>query len=501
MDITGIQNPLKVDLLVKSPQSMVDAWKVGQLVNATAVTPQKGGQLTINIGGNLLLAQTRLPITPGQSLQLAVASLPVMTVLKLITTTASMGKTDTAPAITISLAPQVNLLNQLQAGQQLVARLPLPVADQATRTLLELAGNRVAVQLSQPLPANIDPQLKLEVVTPGAIAALKILTPPAPADNIPQALRTVLPQQAPLPPLLANLALIANANTVSPTDSRLPSPLPQPLVDIARAIIDQLPRAETITTANGLKQAVAQSGLFLEARLAQTLASSLQQPLQTSLPQHSVNSLGAQIPIDFKSGLLGLLASLLNIIKSMPHPNTAPKNVPALHSPAQASLAQAMNLQQTLTELRRNVEGGLARLQLNQLVSSAPEEDGKRGWVTELPVRHGDNIDLIQLRIEKDKKPDNKKKTALWTVALSLELKGLGPVQARVSLAGNQINTSFWAENSQASEFIRENLQTLKRRYREVGLSVGTLHAHKGQAPMPTSADDYLHHTLLDEKA
>ena len=497
MDITGIQNPLKVDLLVKSPQSIVDAWKVGQLVNATAVTPQKGGQLTINVGGNLLLAQTRLPITPGQSLQLAVSSLPVMTVLKLITTTASMGKADTAPAITISLAPQLNLLNQLQAGQQLVARLPLPVIDQATRTLLELAGNRVAVQLSQPLPANIGQQLKLEVVTPGAIAALKILTPPAPVDNIPQALRTVLPQQAPLPPLLANLALIAKTNTVSPTDSRLAPPLPQPVVDIARAIIDQLPRAETITTAKGLKQAVAQSGLFLEARLAQTLLASIQAPLS----QHGANSLGAQISMDFKGGLLGLLASLLDIIQSMPHTNAIPKNAPALHSPAQASLTQAMNLQQTLSELRRHVEGGLARLQLNQLISSAPDEDGKRGWVTELPVRQGENIDLIQLRVEKDKTRSNNKKTDLWTVALSLELKGLGPVQARVSLAGNQINTSFWAENAQATEFIRENLQTLKHRYREVGLTVGTLHAHKGQAPMPTSADDYLHHTLLDEKA
>jgi hypothetical protein len=501
MDITGIQNPLKVDLLVKSPQSIVDAWKVGQLVNATAITPQKGGQLTINIGGNVLLAQTQQPITPGQTLQLEVSSLPVMTVLKLVNPTANTGKPDAAPAITISLPPQVNLLNQLAVGQQLLARLPLPIAEQATRTLLELAGNRVAVQLSQPLPANIGQQLKLEVVTPGAIAALKILTPSTPVENIPQALRTTLPQQAPLAPLLTNLAFIAKANTVLPAGPRISPPLPQPVVEMTRAIIDHLPRTDTITTANGIKQAVAQSGLFLEARLAQTLQQSLQQPLPASLQQQAANSPGAQISIDFKGGLLGLLASLLDIIKSMPSANTAPKNAPTLPSSASASSTQTMNLQQTLTELRRHVEGGLARLQLNQLVSSAPEEDGKRGWVTELPVRNGENIDLIQLHIEKDKGRGAKKKTALWTVALSLELKGLGPVQARVSLAGNIINTSFWTENPQATEFIQENLQTLKHRYHEVGLAVGTLNAHKGQAPMPTSADDYLHHTLLDEKA
>lgn len=74
MDITGIQNSLKVDLLVKSPQAVVDAWKVGQLINATAVTTPQNGQATINIGGALLLAQTPFPVAPGQVLKLEVSS-------------------------------------------------------------------------------------------------------------------------------------------------------------------------------------------------------------------------------------------------------------------------------------------------------------------------------------------------------------------------------------------------------------------------------------------
>ena len=56
MDITGIQNPINTDLLAKSPQAIVDAWKVGQLVNARAVSAQKNGQATVNINGALLLA-------------------------------------------------------------------------------------------------------------------------------------------------------------------------------------------------------------------------------------------------------------------------------------------------------------------------------------------------------------------------------------------------------------------------------------------------------------
>lgn len=505
MDITGIKNPLQVDLLVKSPQTVVDAWKVGQLVSATVINAPKNGQASINIGGALLLAQTPFPVTPGQPLQLEVSSLAAATVLRLINNSSDAEKPNAAPPITIRFQAQPGLIKSLSLGQPLTALLLPTTNSQPTRAELELAGHRVAVQLSQSLPANIGSQLKLDVVSPGAIAALKILTSPVSEHNsIPLALRAILPRQAPLPPLLANLALIAREGSrpILPNGPRLIPPLPQIVVDLTRSIVDRLPSPQTMSTADGVKQAVAQSGLFLEARLAQTI----QQPTHTqnALP------LSANIPIDFKGGLLSLLVSLLSLIKSMPDTtksaaNTLATTPPHLasHNPtaAHATLNQSMSLQQALTELLRSVESSVARLQLNQLVSSAPEEEGKRSWLMELPMRCDEHIDLIQLCIEKEKKQHDKKKAVLWTVTLSLSPKGLGPVQARISLANNIINTSFWSENPHVTTFIHENLPMLKNRYREVGLTIGTLKAHEGKAPTPTSADEYLHHTLLDEKA
>lgn len=503
MNITGIQSPLNTDLLAKSPQAVVDAWKVGQLVNATAVSAQKNGQATVNINGALLLAQTQFPLKPGQPLQLEVSSLAAMTVLKVIAD--SNGKSGSAPPIIVSLQPQTQLLSQLQPGQQLSALLTQPADPKQTSTLLELAGNRFNVQLSQPLPTAIGQQIKLEVVTPGAIPALKILV--APQGNaqtaanpavISQALRNTLPQQAPLPPLLSNLALIAKnsgANfspgvTASPAQGIAP-PLPQPLVELVRTVVDRLPRSETITTGDGLKQAVAQSGLFMEAKLAQVL----QQPVTNN----------ATPPIDFKGGLLSLLLTLLNFTKGVsqpvPQPN-APPTQNTQHAPtsAQATLHQHMNLQQALSELLRSVEKGLARLQLSQLVSSAPDDDGKRAWVMELPLRSNDHIDLIQLRIEKGKNQGQSKKAVMWTVTLTLELAGLGPVQARVTLADKTVSTHFWAEQAHTTEFIQQHLSILQSRYREVGLTVGTLDAHHGKAPDPVAPDAHMPHILLDEK-
>lgn len=508
MDISALQNTLKLDLLARSPQAVVDAWKVGQLVTATAVTTPRHGQATLTISGTLvsaqLPAQTPFGLTPGQPLQLEVSRLAELTVLRLITQTANAGRPEAAAPITLSLLPQPGLIRQLTPGQQLMARLQIPLEQQPTRAILEWAGNRVAVQLSQALPTTLTQPLKLEVLQPGTIAALKILTPANTAsDSIPQALRAILPRQAPLPPLLANLALIAGAgrDSVLPNGPRSAPALPPTVVELSRAIVERLPQPATLGTADGVRQAVAQSGLFLEARLAQALQQSAQQ-------QNLAPLAAAAIPVDFKGGLLGLLVTLLGLIKSSPAtPASAtpptPTHVPppAAAAAGQATLNPSMGLQQALTELLRSVESGVARLQLNQLVSSAPEEEGKRSWVLELPVRGEGHIDLIRLCIDKQRPPQGKKDTDFWTVTLSLSPRGLGPVQARVSLMNGAIHTRFWSENPHTSDFIRDHLPLLKQRYREVGLSIGQLQAHQGKAPGPSSADDYLHHALLDEKA
>jgi len=288
-----------------------------------------------------------------------------------------------------------------------------------------------------------------------------LATLPATSKNntrIAQALLTTLPQQAPLPSLLSNLALIVKNHTanlspgiISPTQRIVP--LPQPLVELVRAVVNRLPDNGSISSGDGLKQAVAQSGLFMEARLAQIL----QQPLSgTTTP-----------PIDFKGGLLSLLLTLLNFSKSMPPPsptNTVPAQaLPHTQAGMQATLNQQMNLQSILAELLRNVGSGLARLQLSQLVSSAAEEEGKRAWIMEIPVRSGEHIDLIQLRIEKEKNRHSSKKPALWTVTLALELRGLGPVQARVTLADNIVSTHFWAEHTSTTELINQHLTIFRK--------------------------------------
>ena len=177
MEIIGPQLPPQNDRLARPVKSPMEAWKVGQLLNATGVSSQKNGQTTINIGGNLLLAQTQFPIKPGQALRLEVSSPMTMMVLKTINKAPH-----TSPPTTIILQPQLNLINRLQIGQTLIATL-----NHTTRpgyALLELEGTRINVPLSQLLQLTSKQAIKLEVVAPGALAALRILLPATNLNSI-----------------------------------------------------------------------------------------------------------------------------------------------------------------------------------------------------------------------------------------------------------------------------------------------------------------------------
>jgi hypothetical protein len=342
--------------------------------------------------------------------------------------------------------------------------------------------------------------LKLEILNPGTLASLRILnTGPSPR-GVEQALRGLLPRQAPLTPLLANLAAIVHS--ARPGSAPATPPLPAPLLAAVNRLVEALPPAAKVTSADGLKQAVAQSGLFLEARLAQAIT----QPATTG--QSTAN-----LPLDFKGNLLSLLVSLLTLSRLTPGSTgpapeqptqTAPPPLPHLAQQAQPRaqpmLNPQMTLQQAMLELLRTVEGGLARLQLAQLGSSGVEEEGRRHWVVELPVRQDDRLDLFQLHIERDSRQGDTQKPPLWSVNLAFDLSSLGPIQARITLAGKAISTTFWAEQADTAELINTHLASLHQRMREVGLNVGNLSAHQGQAPAP-STDEARLRGLVDVQA
>lgn len=332
--------------------------------------------------------------------------------------------------------------------------------------------------------------LKLEVIRLGNLPILRLLNGTTTAPDLTTlAVRTALPRQMELGPLLANLVLLA----------RIPQSGLKPcrITSLATALFQQLPRKETLTAGeNALRRTLLNSGLFLEARLARQAGSGIREGMGT----------------DLKAGLLRLLAALqgdrqetAGAPRSSRRDFATNRILPPLRgafpqpqAANQPTLMDRASAEQLRAELQHQVEGALARIQLSQFASLAAEEEGRAVWLLELPVRRDDDCDLIGLRIEQDGEEKDERHEP-WAVSLAFNLPGLGPVRARISMSGKQISAAFWAEREETNLLFRESLSVLHAQLEGAGLEVGTLACHIGRPAETTLGGDVPR--LLDERA
>jgi hypothetical protein len=258
------------------------------------------------------------------------------------------------------------------------------------------------------------------------------------------------------------------------------------VLQAAAQIYRDLSDSHQAATARGLQQAIRDTGLFLESKLAQLTRGG-----------------SAELGTDFKAALLRLQA----LLNATPRPTTAPAGaappphaaatshpVPPLSGlPLQAQAASAPTLARValasiaLNELQQQTEGSLARLQLNQLASVPDSAETQPNWLLELPLRHQAQVDLFHLRIGREAAAhtENAETGQPWVVNLAFDLPGLGPVQARVAVLGEQVSTTFWAEQASTTQAFHNHLETLRQNLQQAGLGVGDLVCRTGQAPQP----------------
>ncbi len=450
-------------------------WTTGQRLTAEVLAAGPRQPLQLQIAGETFVIQGlppgAPPLRPGQTLQLVVTEPARDAVLRLLE-----GR---GPLLRLPVPPETR---PWQRGEVLPARL-LP-AGPASGALLEIAGRRLPIAPAA-LPAA--GELRLQVLDPGRPAGLQIVaTDTSPLRD--QALRQALPRQQALPPLLASLRPLT-----TPPPSQ--APLPAAIQEGLRSLLAALPTRDAVATGEGLRQALLQSGPFLEARLAEAIGQGLP---------------GLAGP-DLKAGLLGLLARLLGLrlptgsVEARPPTNESAPPLPGGHPQAQARAAFSAldDPGETLRRLRQQVEGALARVQLVQLASLPGEEDGRRAWLLELPLRGGDDqVDVLALRIERESSGQGAEEAAHWQVTLALELPGLGPLEGRVGLREGVVSVRFQTPSADTAQFFAQHLSELQQRLRDAGLTVGSL------AALPVDARDAaagphagLSRGLLDEEA
>ncbi len=441
----------------------------------------------------------------------------------------------TGPGLPLTATPPVTrsaALSTWRVGQILAATVianPQPgVAD------LRIGSLRVKAQTGG-LSLTPGQSLRLEVASLKQMPVLRLLGLMQ-QNPLQQMLREVLPRQQPLPLLFTALARL-----IMPTPTTLqrsPNLAPE-IFTLARNLLETLPSTARVSSADGLRQAIRDSGLFLEAKLAQAAASNVRPTelahdfkanllrLVQALRDNAANSapaatrahplLGtggapatptrpAPAPVALPAALAATLASAVPTATrlspgSLPDPGAPLQRGQPPQPPVPlAQLIKGQELALTQAQLQRFAEGALARVQLHQLSSLPQERMPLPEWLIELPLRRDGETDVWNFRIGRDaererKTPDDA--TPAWSVMLAFDLPGVGPMQSRVTLRGDRVTAQFFSRIQGVLPLVMEHLPMLQARLRQVGLSVDELTCHHGEIPKPQAPPPT---RILDER-
>jgi hypothetical protein len=363
------------------------------------------------------------------------------------------------------------VLARAAPGQRFAATVLAPPS--AGRVPLRLGGETVTAVIREGIALAPGETITLQVQERGPPMILKLLPPDT--EALARAWRQALARAQPLEPLLRALAAFA-AKTPPPRAPDRESA--SGLSGLAQRFLDRLPGPGTLMQATGLKQAIAGSGLFLEARLA------------AGLPPSEG---------DLKALLLRLVHSLQ--ARLPPIAEAQAKAVPAAAAPDETAFVSA--------ELLHHADGALAGLLLDQLAChSAQSEKGMPVWSLILPWREGEHLGVLRLRIERERdQPPAAHRGApaesggSWRVWLHLDPPGLGTIHAELRLAGLHTDVTLWAESESTAARIAGALARLRSGLEGAGLEVGALDCHTGRPAAMRDENRRPPFSLLEEKA
>ncbi len=440
-----------------------------------------------------------------------------------------------------------NLLRAWQVGQILKVRAE---NDSNPAGQLMLRIGKLKVTASTPVPLKAGAAFSAQIQSLGQTPVLKIISPlNGPPSAVAQYLRESLPRQQDFSPLMQKLAFVAREKTG----------LPQAVKSLARDITANIAKTDKLKPPAAIKSAIADSGVLLEARLADAslpqtaqlsdlkgqllrlrreisrqimsdegtparqesppagkensrapTAGSLQQAIDLFVrarlaPESLVKNLVRDLPAD-------QLASFLRFLETSPTAaRRPPADLPALLArlatfiqtqPGTGSSAESLltllRNALALQDLQQLTENALNRIQASQLSSVSRETGTAFLLLLDLPVMHGKDVQNLQLQFEKHNEAEASPEH--WNVAINFNLPELGPVQARLRLQDNRLVTRFEAERTETVMEIRENLPRLQEALARTGVSVDHLSVEQGKADAnrrPPPPGRY----LLDEMA
>ena len=361
---------------------------------------------------------------------------------------------------------------QLSVGQ----RLPATVAQvlPGGETLVDVAGVRMAARSSVPLVAG--EELELEVVRSGAEVQLRIVGSRAAATDVQRAAVALfqarssasgLAQPPNAPPEAALREAVARL--VTALEPPLPAADVRQLVQLLAAVPAGLDPARL---AAALRVLVEHGGAFVESRLGAALA---QLPPGASLP-----SLPPTVAADIRV-LLGALARSLGRATASGAPGQGGER-PLATASATAQTVRAANEQAAALgassgESDPDAIGRLGHQVLAQQIDLALQWLRHGVIQAQVPLRFPQEESSVRLRIVRDAPRDPalaESAGRFHAFEVSLDLRDLGRIDARVQWAGAALSARFLVEREALVPVFEAELGPLVRGLNAAGFAAVT---------------------------
>ncbi len=346
------------------------------------------------------------------------------------------------------------------------------VLEQLSNSSLLLKVGNLKLSANTNVLLSAGSQLNLKVIRTGEQPSLQIIqnNPKSAEQTNLNALRQILPKQAPLAEFFSNI------KNISSGEQRLPLTVQQALNVIQAGLAS---RAD-LTNPEKIKKALKESGVFLESNLGKS---------------NSTKSAGSNL---IEGDLKGKLLRLVTLISSESTSST--KQTEQKQGTSNNSLLSFLSNNKLIPELQRHVESAIARIQLNQLNSLPVTEQNQHAILLELPIKEKEKIDIISLKIsEEENQKEDQESQKQWAINLSFKLEGLGSLHAKLVLGGHKIQATLWAEDQTTFELIQNNIDLLQQRLTDVEFIDPKVNCYQGK-PEPTNSINPANKDLIDIK-
>jgi len=342
-------------------------------------------------------------------------------------------------------------------------------------------------------------QLLLTVNKNASEISFQLKHSPAQSNQVSQYINQLVTKQQAMPQLLASLKEIATQTNQANTFF---TPQFKKQVEIT---LQQFPQLALLSTGKEVKNAINNSGIFLESKVSNSTNNQQISPLNN---QPEISHSTAPIT-DLKAGLSQLVFLIQNnqailLPKSVTPESSLYKNIAydglinsqtnlkhiidlpgrITHAQVQmpvldSNLFQLNNHLLLQSRILEQLEGVLSRIVISQLHT---RESGDQSFINfEIPFRHNDQQEVLQLKIrEQLKEKEAEQGNKIWTANLAFHLKTLGGIRIYITLDKQDLAIQFWTEKKENLDLFQNNFSLLSERLLAAGFTLSQIKAFHG---------------------